>query len=50
MLSNRRIFLSIIATCGWGMDALVSGLFVSRWELAAVGKADGGFDEVTVKG
>ena len=38
MSPNRRIFLNFIATCGRRMDALVSGLFVSRWGLAAVGK------------
>ena len=29
---------AMFATCGRRMDALVSGLFVSRWGLAAVGR------------
>jgi hypothetical protein len=28
----------MFATCGRRMDALVSGLFVSRWGLAAAGR------------
>ena len=42
MSLNRRIFLSIIATCGRSLYALVCGLFISRWVLAALGKTDFG--------
>ena len=43
MIANRRIFLNIIATYGRSLYALVCGLFVSRWVLAAaVGKSEFG--------
>ena len=42
MTSNRRIFLNIIATYGRSLYALVCGLFISRWVLAALGKTDFG--------
>ena len=35
MSLNRRIFLSIIATYGRSLYALVCGVFISRWVLAA---------------
>ena len=35
MSPNRRIFLSIIATYGRSLYALVCGVFVSRWMSAA---------------
>ena len=37
MSPNRRIFLNIVATYGRRVDALVWGLFISRWALAALG-------------
>ena len=42
MSPNRRIFLNIIATYGRSLYALVCGLFISRWVLAALGKTDFG--------
>ena len=42
MSPNRRIFLNIIATYGRGLYALVIGLSISRWVLAAVGKSEFG--------
>ena len=42
MTANRRIFLNIIATYGRSLFALVCGLFISRWVLAALGKTDFG--------
>lgn len=42
MTPNRRIFLNIIATYGRSLYALVCGLFISRWVLAALGKTDFG--------
>lgn len=42
MTKNRRIFLNIIATYGRSLYALVCGLFISRWVLAALGKTDFG--------
>ena len=42
MYPNRRIFLNIIATYGRSLYALVCGLFISRWVLAAVGKREFG--------
>ena len=42
MSPNRRIFLNIIATYGRSLYALVCGLFISRWVLAAVGKSEFG--------
>ena len=42
MTANRRIFLNIIATYGRSLYALVCGLFISRWVLAALGKTDFG--------
>ena len=42
MTPNRRIFLNIIATYGRSLYALVCGLFVSRWVLAAAGKSEFG--------
>ena len=41
MTPNRRIFLSIIATYGRSLYALVCGLFVSR-RVLAVGKSEFG--------
>ena len=38
MSPNRRIFLNIVATYGRRVDALVCGLFISRWVLAALGE------------
>ena len=42
MTANRRIFLNIVATYGRSLYALVCGLFISRWVLAALGKTDFG--------
>ena len=42
MSPNKRIFLNIIATYGRSLYALVCGLFISRWVLAALGKTDFG--------
>ena len=42
MSPNRRIFLNIIATYGRSLYALVCGLFISRWVLAAFVKSDFG--------
>ena len=42
MSPNRRIFFNIVATYGRSLYALVCGLFISRWVLAALGKADFG--------
>ena len=42
MTPNRRILLNIIATYGRSLYALVCGLFISRWVLAALGKTDFG--------
>ena len=35
MSPNRRILLNIVATYGRSVYALVCGLFISRWVLAA---------------
>ena len=40
MSPNRRILLNIIATYGRSLYALVCGLFICRWVLAALGKTD----------
>lgn len=45
MTPNRRIFLNIIATYGRSLYALVCGLFISRWVLAA-GKSELGLCDV----
>lgn len=42
MTANRRIFLNIVATYGRSLFSLASGLFISRWVLAALGKVDFG--------
>ena len=42
MTQNRRIVLNIVATYGRSLYALVCGLFISRWVLAALGKTDFG--------
>ena len=42
MSPNRRIFLNIVTTYGRSLYALVCGLFISRWVLAALGKTDFG--------
>ena len=42
MSPGRRICLNIIATYGRSLYALVCGLFISRWVLAALGKTDFG--------
>lgn len=42
MSPNRRLLLNIVATYGRSLYALVCGLFISRWVLAALGKADFG--------
>ena len=42
MTANRRIFLNIVATYGRSLYALVCGLYISRWVLAALGKTDFG--------
>ena len=42
MSPNRRILLNIAATYGRSLFALVCGLFISRWVLAALGKTDFG--------
>ena len=42
MSPNHRIFLNIIAMYGRLLYALVCGLFISRWVLAAVGKSEFG--------
>ena len=34
--------LNIVATCGRRVDALVCGLFISRWVLAALVKSEFG--------
>jgi len=39
---NCRMFLDNIATYGGSLYALVSGPFISRWVLAALGKANFG--------
>ena len=39
MSPNRRIILNILATYGRSLYALVCGLFISRWVLAALGGA-----------
>ena len=41
MSPNCRIFLNIIATCGWSLCALVCGVFVSR-RVSAAGKSEFG--------
>ena len=46
MLPNRRIFLNIVATYGRRVVAVVCGLFISRWVLAALGKTDFGLSGV----
>ena len=48
MTANRRIFLNIVATYGRSLYALVCGLFISRWVLAALGKTDFGVCGVVV--
>ena len=48
MSPNRRIFLNIAATYGRSLYALVCGLFISRWVLAALGKTDFGVCGVVV--
>lgn len=48
MSPNRRIFLNIVATYGRSLYALVCGLFISRWVLAALGKTDSGLCGVDV--
>jgi len=35
MSPNRRIFLNIVATCGWSLCAGVCEVVVGRWVLAA---------------
>ena len=40
MSPNLRIFLNVVATYGRSLYALVCGLFISRWALAALGKTD----------
>mgnify|MGYP003302429131 CR=1 FL=1 len=42
MSPNRRIFLNIIAAYGRSLYALVCGLFISRWVLAAAEKSEFG--------
>ena len=42
MLPNRRIYLNIIATYGRSLYALVCGVFVGRWVLAAAEKSEFG--------
>lgn len=37
MSPNRRIFLDIVATYGRGLCAVVCGVFVGRWVVAALG-------------
>ena len=49
MSPNRRIFLNIVATYGRSLYALVCGLFISRWVLAALGKTDFGLYGVREK-
>ena len=44
MSPNRRILLNIVATYGRSLYALVCGLFISRWVLAAVGKGEFGLN------
>ena len=48
MTQNRRILLNIVATYGRSLYALVCGLFISRWVLAALGKTDFGVGGVVV--
>ena len=48
MTQNRRILLNIVATYGRSLYALVCGLFISRWVLAALGKTDFGVCGVVV--
>ena len=40
MSPNRRIFLNIVATYGQSLYALVCGLFISWWVLAAVEQSE----------
>ena len=42
MSPNRQIFLNIVATYGRSLYALVCGLFISRWVLAALGTSEFG--------
>ena len=42
MSPDRRIFLNIVATYGRSLYALVCGLVIGRWALAALGKTDFG--------
>ena len=40
MTVNRRIFLNIVATYEWSLNALVIGLFCERKTLMALGVVD----------
>ena len=42
MTPNRRILLNIVAKYGRSLCALMCGLFISLWVLAALGKTDFG--------
>ncbi len=42
MSPNRRILLNTVATCGRGLCAVVCGVFVGWWVLAALGKSEFG--------
>ena len=42
MSPNRRILLNTVATCGRGLCAVVCGVVVGRWVLAALGKSEFG--------
>ena len=42
MSPNRQIFLNIVATYGRSLYALVCGVFIGRWVLAALGTSEFG--------
>ena len=46
MSPNRRIFLNIIAAYGRSLYALVCGVVVCRWVVAALGKSEFGLHGV----
>ena len=46
MSPSRRILLNTVATCGRGLCAVVCGVFVGRWVVAALGKSEFGLHGV----
>ena len=46
MSPNRRIFTSIVDTCGRSLCAGVCGVVVDRWVVAALGKSELGWCSV----